>query len=59
MEIRTLVEYILLATEIVLGTLGLVVEIASILDGDGIPLLGPIGAVALGDDLPSDTHCPS
>ena len=48
-------EYILLASEISLAV-GLVVEIASILDGDGIPLLGPIGAIALGDDLPGDTH---
>ncbi len=51
--------YVLLASEIILGALGLVVEIASVLDSDGIPLLGPIGAVALSDDLPSDTHCAS
>lgn len=49
--------YVLLASEIILGALGLVVEIASVLDGDGIPLLGPISAVALSEDLPSDTHC--
>lgn len=48
-------EYILLPSEIILAV-GLVVEIAGVFDGDGIPLLGPIGAVALGDDLPSDTH---
>ena len=48
--------YILLASEIVLGTFGLVVEITGVLDGDGIPLLGPIGAIALGQDLSSDTH---
>ncbi len=51
--------YVLLASEIILGALGLVVEIASVFDSDGIPLFGPIGAVALGDDLPSDTHCAS
>ena len=50
--------YVLLASEIVLAV-GFVIEIASVLDCDGIPLLGPIGAVALGDDLPSDTHCAS
>ncbi len=48
--------YVLLASEIILGALGLVVEITSILNGDFIPLLRLIGAVALGDDLPSDTH---
>lgn len=48
---------LLLASEIILGALGLVVEVASVLDGDGIPLLGSIGAVALGDNFPSDTHC--
>ena len=47
-------EYILLASEVVLGSLGLVVEITSVLDGDGISLFRPIGAVALGDDLSSD-----
>lgn len=51
-------EYILLPSEIILAV-GLVVEIAGVFDGDGIPLLGPIGAVALSDDLPSDTHCAS
>ena len=49
-------EYILLASEVVLGPLGLVVEITSVLDGDGVSLLRPIGAVALGDDLSSDAH---
>lgn len=49
--------YILLASEIILGTFGLVVEITSVLDGDGIALLGPIGAITLGNDLPGDTHC--
>ena len=49
-------KYVLLASIIVLGTLGLVVEIASVLDGDSVPLLGLIAAVALGDDLSSDTH---
>ena len=48
--------YILLASEIILGTLGLVVEVTSVLNGDGIPFLGPIRAIALGEDLPSDTH---
>lgn len=57
MKRRTCVRYVLLASKIILGTLGLVVEIASVLYGDGIPCLGPIGAVAFGDDLPSDTHC--
>ena len=52
-------KYVLLASIIVLGTLGLVVEIASVLDGDSVPLLGLIAAVALGDDLSSDTHCAS
>lgn len=51
--------HVLLASAIILGALELVVDIASILDGDGIPLLGLIGTVALGDDLPSDTHCGS
>lgn len=49
--------YVLLASEIILRAFGLVVEIASVLNGDAIPLLGLIGAVALGDDFPSDTHC--
>lgn len=49
--------YILLASEIILGTFALVVEITSVLDGDGIPMLGPIGAIALGNDLSSDAHC--
>lgn len=48
--------HVLLASKIILGALGLVVEVASVLDGDSIPLLRLIGAVALGDDLPSDTH---
>lgn len=48
--------YVLLASIVVLGALGLVVEIAGVLDGDSIPLLWFIAAVALGDDLPSDTH---
>ena len=50
-------KHILLASEIIFGALGLVVEIASVLDGDLIPLLGLVGAVALVDNLPSDTHC--
>ena len=48
--------YILLAAIIILGTLILVVEVTGVLNGDGITLLGLIRAVALGDDLPSDTH---
>lgn len=48
--------YVLLASEVVLGALSLVVEIAGVFDGDSIPLLWFIAAVALGDDLPSDTH---
>ena len=48
--------YVLLASEIIFRSLGLVVEIAGVLDGDGIPFLGFIGAIALSDDLPSDTH---
>lgn len=48
--------YVLLASEIILGALGLVVQIASVLDGDNIALLGLVGTVALGDDLPSDAH---
>ena len=47
---------VLLASEIILGALGLVIEITSVLDGDSIALLGPVGAVSLGDDFPSDTH---
>ena len=50
-------DHILLASEIIFGALGLVVEVASVLDGDLIPFLGLVGAVALGDNLPSDTHC--
>lgn len=49
--------HILLASEIIFGALGLVVEVASVLDGDLIPFLGLVGAVALGDNFPSDTHC--
>lgn len=49
--------YVLLAPKIILGAFGLVVEIASVLNGDVIPLLGLVGAVALGDDFSSDTHC--
>ena len=48
--------YVLLASKVVLGALGLVVEIAGVLNGDSVPLLGFIAAVALGDDLSSDTH---
>ena len=48
--------YILLASKIILGTLILVVEVTGVLNGDGITLLGLIRAVALGNDLPSDTH---
>lgn len=48
--------YLLLASEIILRALGLIVEITSVLNGDGIPLLRLVRAVALGDDLPSDTH---
>ena len=48
--------YVLLAAIIVLGALGLVVEIAGVLDGDIVPLLWFVAAIALGDDLPSDTH---
>ena len=48
--------YILLASKIILGTLGLIVKITGVLNGDGITLLGPIRAIALGNDLPSDTH---
>ena len=48
--------YILLATKIILGTLSLVVEVTGVLNGDGITLLGLICAVALGNDLSSDTH---
>ena len=48
--------YVLLASEIILGALGLFVEIASVLDGDGISLLRLIGAIALGDNLPYDAH---
>ena len=50
-------KHILLASEIVFGALGLIVEVASVLDGDLIPFLGLVGAVALVDNLPSDTHC--
>ena len=48
--------HVLLASKIVLGALGLVVEIAGVLNGDSVPLLGSIAAVALGDDLSSDAH---
>ena len=48
--------YILLASKIILGTFGLVIEVTGVFNGDGITLLGLIRAVALGDDLPSDTH---
>ena len=47
---------ILLASEIILRALGLLVEITGVLDGDGIALLGPIRAITLGDDFPSNTH---
>ena len=49
--------HILLASEIIFGALSLVVEVASVLDGDLIPFLRLVGAVALVDNLPSDTHC--
>ena len=48
--------YILLASIIILGTLVLVVEVTGVFDGDSITLLGLVRAVALGNDLPSDTH---
>ena len=48
--------YILLASIIILGTLGLVVEVTGVFNGDGITLLGLIRAVALGNNFPSDTH---
>ena len=48
--------HVLLASEVIFGALGLVVEISSVLDGDGSTLLGLVGTVALGDDLPGDTH---
>lgn len=51
--------HVLLASKIFFFAYVLVVEVASVLDGDNIPLLGFIAAVALGDDLPSDTHCAS
>ena len=50
-------KHILFAPEIIFGALGLVVEVASVLDGDLIPFLGLVGAVALVDNLPSDAHC--
>ena len=49
--------HVLLASEIVLGTLGLIVKIAGVFDGDGISFLRPVGAVAFGNDLSGDTHC--
>lgn len=49
--------YSLLASVIVLGSLGLVIEVAGVFDCDSVSVLGPIGAVALGDDLTCDTHC--
>ena len=51
--------YLLLASEIILRALGLIVEITGVLNGDGIPLLRLVRAVALGDNLPSDTHSAS
>lgn len=40
----------------ILGPFGLVVEIASVFNGDLVALFGLVGAIALGEDLPSDTH---
>lgn len=49
--------YPLFAPKVLLRSLGLIVEIACVFDGDFIPDLGLVSAIALGDELPSDTHC--
>lgn len=47
----------LLASKVRLRSLRLIIEVACVLDGDLIPNVGLVSAIALCDDLPSDTHC--
>lgn len=46
----------LLAPKVCLCSFGLIVEIACIFDGDLVPDLGLVGAIALSDDFPCDSH---
>lgn len=48
--------YVLLASEVLLITSRLVVEVACIFDGDFVALLRLVRLVARGDDLACDTH---
>lgn len=46
----------LLAPKVRLCSFGLIVEVACVLDSDLIPNLGLVGAIALGNNFPRDSH---
>lgn len=49
--------YTLLPSKVGIRPFGFIVEVPGVVNSDFVPDLGPVCAIASGDNLPSDAHC--